>query len=94
MIAKLGKSCCLGYLLRMATTGSIRAACLAGTNPAITPTNMQIPMARNIFAVEMKTGKFKAFVNTCVSRNTSVKPIRPPMIQRNEDSNRNSVSII
>jgi hypothetical protein len=58
MIAKLGKSCCLGYLLRMATTGSIRAACLAGTNPAITPTNMQIPMARNIFAVEMKTGKF------------------------------------
>jgi hypothetical protein len=42
----------------------MRAACLAGTNPAMTPTKMQIPIAKNIFAVEMKTGKFKALVST------------------------------
>ena len=71
-----------------------RAACRAGTKPAMIPTMIQIPMASNILKVEMKTGKFKALVSIWVRINTSASPMVPPMIHKKEDSNRNSVRII
>jgi hypothetical protein len=43
--------------------------------------------------VEIKIGKSKRMVTICVRPNTSMIPMMPPMMQRNADSNRNSISI-
>jgi hypothetical protein len=55
---------------------------------------MQIPMAKNILAEEMNTGKLSALVRIWVSKKTSVNPINPPMMHKKEDYKRNSVKII
>ena len=47
------------YLLRMATTGFIRAACEAGMIPANTPTTIQMPIESSMLEVETNIGKSK-----------------------------------
>ena len=82
------------YLLRIATTGSIVAACEAGMMPAIIPTARHIRKVHAILPTDIKIGKFSALVSICVSKKTKSNPINPPIMQRKADSNKNSVSMI
>src|SRR5688500_889333 len=64
------------YLLLIATTGFIRAACEAGIIPARMPTTTQMPIDSNILEVDIKMGNSKTIVMIFVNPNTRINPMR------------------
>lgn len=82
------------HQLLIATTGFILAAIDAGIIPERIPRTTHIEIASNIILPEIIIGKGNTTLSIAESNHTMVKPIRPPIRQRNALSSKNSNKIV
>src|SRR5690606_21385668 len=77
------------YLLRMASTGSSRAALIAGTMPAISPMSVERAVVRTTILMLTTTATPAATFTNATRPNTNSRPIPPPIRHNNMLSIRN-----